>query len=53
MKIELSCSQCGSNRFSLTEADDDGTPVHCEDCGHDVGTLHQLKQAVIDQVLRR
>jgi hypothetical protein len=33
-EIDLSCSQFGSNRFSLTEADDDDTPVNCEDCGH-------------------
>jgi DNA-directed RNA polymerase subunit RPC12/RpoP len=49
--IELSCSQCGSNRFTLAKAARDESEVSCEDCGHRVGTLGELKQAVADRVL--
>lgn len=51
MRIELFCAECGSNRFSLTEADSDSSKVSCEDCGHEIGTMGDLKRKVADAVL--
>lgn len=51
MSIELSCRGCGSNRFTLAHAVDDDSDVSCEDCGHHVGTLAELKTAVVSQVM--
>lgn len=53
MRIEISCSACGSNRFSLTEASSDSSVVSCNDCGHEIGTLGDLKQKIADEVMRR
>ncbi len=46
MRIELSCSACGGNRFSLDKAESDDCLVACEDCGHETGTLGSLKEKV-------
>lgn len=53
VRIDLACPACGNNHFSLTEAEEDSTLVQCEDCGHLIGTLGELKQMVADAVLRR
>jgi uncharacterized Zn finger protein len=53
MLIDLSCAECGKNRFSLSEAESDDCLIRCEDCGHEVGTLGDLKQQVSVEVLRR
>lgn len=44
MRIYFSCAECGKNRFSLTDAESDACMVRGEDCGHDVGTLAELKR---------
>jgi uncharacterized Zn finger protein len=44
MRIDLSCAECGKNRFSLSEAESDACMIRCEDCGHEVGTLGELKR---------
>lgn len=51
MKIELSCSKCGKNRFVFPEEGGDEAMVICEECGHKVGTLAQLKERVAEMVL--
>lgn len=53
MRIDLACAACGKNRFSLEQAENDACVIHCEDCGHEVGTLGELKQQVALAVLRR
>jgi len=53
MRIDLSCAACGKNRFSLTEADSDSSIVSCKDCGHEIGTLGDLKRKVAETVIRR
>jgi len=53
MRVDLSCAVCGNNRFSLSEADKDTSMVWCEDCGHKMGTLAELKQRMADEVLKR
>ena len=53
MKIDLSCRTCGSNHFSLEEAETDATLVSCRECGRTMGTLGELKERVGRLVLSR
>lgn len=53
MRIELNCVVCGSNRFSLDRDVEDDSKVSCEDCGHEIGTLGQLKKRIADEVISR
>lgn len=46
MRIDLSCAQCGRNRFAFPESGGDDAMVTCRDCGHQVGTLGDLKRRV-------
>ena len=50
MRIELSCKECGANHFRLDLAEDDEEIIICEECGHTVGTLADLKHQVAEQV---
>ena len=52
LKIDLSCGECGSNRIHIpAQAGDDGVVV-CEECGHALGSLAQVKTRVEQAVLR-
>ena len=53
MRIELNCAECGSNRFTLDRATKDSSRVRCEDCGHDIGTMGDLKELIAEEVLKR
>ena len=53
MRIELNCRECGGNRFKLDGNTADETHVECEDCGHMIGTMAELKQQVAEEVLKR
>lgn len=53
MRIELTCAACGKNRFAFPEGGDDGSNVVCEDCGHLVGTMGALKEAVAQAVIQK
>jgi predicted nucleic acid-binding Zn ribbon protein len=53
MRIELNCSECGQNRFSIVRAMDDDEVVYCSDCGHEIGTMAQLKERIADEVMKR
>lgn len=53
MKIELNCSSCGNNRFSLTNAMTDECQVFCVECGHGIGSLGQLKERMAEEILTR
>lgn len=53
MRIDLACAVCGKNRFSLEGAEDDGSLIYCEECGHKIGTLGKLKERIAQEVLRR
>ena len=52
MRIELNCAACGQNRFTIIEAMDDAAAVRCSDCGHQVGTMAELKERITAEVLR-
>jgi hypothetical protein len=53
MRIELKCAQCGENQFDLREDHADHALVYCAGCGHEIGTLAELKERVADEVIRR
>jgi uncharacterized Zn finger protein len=53
MRIELNCAVCGGNRFLLEAATSDSSPVDCAECGHEIGTLAQLKERVAEEVVAR
>jgi len=53
LRIELNCAQCGGNHFALDKDVDDSSHVRCEDCGHEIGTMADLKRMVAVEVLLR
>jgi uncharacterized Zn finger protein len=53
MRIELNCAECGENRFDLLQDHADDALVYCASCGHEIGTLAELKERVAAEVLRR
>lgn len=53
MRIDLKCRGCGGNRFNLDRQQDDDAHVECDDCGHKIGTVGELKRQVADEVMRR
>jgi uncharacterized Zn finger protein len=52
MRINLECAECGGNRFALDEAETDSCVIRCSDCGHEIGTLAELKERVAAEVIR-
>lgn len=52
MRIELNCAVCGNNNFSLDRESSDSAHVECADCGHNIGTMGELKQKVAAEVLQ-
>ncbi len=52
LRIDLSCSRCGGNRLDIPGQAGDDSPVVCEDCGHALGSLGDLKAKVERAVLR-
>ena len=49
MKIVINCASCDGNRFTFP--DDEDEQVACEECGHQVGTLTQVRERVMEEVL--
>lgn len=52
LKIDLSCGECGSNRIDIPAQADDDSAVVCEECGHRLGSLAEVKSRVEQAVLR-
>jgi uncharacterized Zn finger protein len=52
LNIDLSCGECGSNRIAIPPQASDEKPVACEDCGHVLGSLGEVKLRVEQAVLR-
>lgn len=53
MRIELTCAVCGNNRFALDGDIANEAYVKCADCGHNIGTMGELKQRIADEVMKR
>ena len=52
MRIDLNCAECGKNRFNLGDGTEDDSLIRCELCGHEIGTMAELKERVAAEVLR-
>jgi DNA-directed RNA polymerase subunit RPC12/RpoP len=52
MRIELKCAECGKNSFNLGRGVEDDSRIRCNFCGHEIGTMAELKQRVAEQVLK-
>ena len=52
MRIELKCAECGKNSFNLGQGAEDDSVIRCELCGHEIGTMAELKERVAAEVLR-
>jgi uncharacterized Zn finger protein len=52
LRVDLSCGQCGSNRLAIPAEADDDSLIVCEECGHALGSLGELKSRVEKAVLR-
>ena len=50
--VDLRCGSCGSNRIHIPASGGDESPVVCEDCGHVLATLGELKKRAEEAVLR-
>lgn len=53
MRIELKCASCGGNNFKLDDQLEEDAQIVCDDCGHAIGSLAQLKAKLADEVMRR
>ncbi|HWH17379.1 MAG TPA: hypothetical protein VNT77_03450 [Allosphingosinicella sp.] len=53
MRIEINCAACGNNRFSFRGDLNDDSVIACQDCGHVIGTVAELKERVAEEVLSR
>lgn len=53
MEIKLSCDVCNSSRFILDSGMGDDALIACDDCGHEMGTLGELKDALGREILRQ
>ena len=53
MRIELNCLMCGGNRFIYPLKLTDQSLIVCDDCGHEVGTVAELQQKVIQELANR
>ncbi|HLL30496.1 MAG TPA: hypothetical protein VK403_05830 [Allosphingosinicella sp.] len=52
LNVDLSCGECGSNRLDIPAQASDDSPVVCEECGHALGSLGEVKARVEQAVLR-
>lgn len=53
VSIELRCDNCRSTCISIPLDGGDDSPVDCEDCGADLGTLADIKTLLSLTVLGR
>ena len=53
VSIELRCDNCRGSSISIPLYGGDDSPVDCEDCGADLGTLADIKATLSLQVLGR
>ena len=53
MRIDLTCAECGGNRFDYPLVLEDEASITCADCGHTIGTVADLQQKVLDALAER
>ena len=50
VSIEVHCASCGSANYSLPKGLEPDSPIHCNDCGRQMGTMAALHDELLDQV---
>ena len=53
MRIELTCAECGENRFTIIQAMEEDSVVRCSECGREIGTMEDLAKRVTAEVMNR
>lgn len=53
MRIELTCAECHKNSFNLGGGAEDNSIIRCTSCGHEIGTMAELKERVAAEVLKK
>ncbi len=51
VSVEIHCEACGSANYSLPDGAGDGSPIRCNDCGADQGSVGELKAVLAAQAL--
>ena len=51
VSVEIHCEACGSANYSLPGGAAEESPIRCNDCGADQGSLAELKAALAAQAL--
>lgn len=52
MRIELKCAECADNSFSIIQGMEDDAIVSCSECGHEIGTMRELKEQLAAEVMK-
>lgn len=50
VSIEVHCATCGSANYSLPSGMEQDSPILCNDCGRNMGTVADLKEELLNQV---
>lgn len=50
VSIEVHCATCGSANYSLPSGLEPNSPILCNDCGRQMGTMAALHDELLDQV---
>ena len=53
MRIDIKCAACDGNNFKLDDEFEENAQVACDDCGHEIGSMAELKKKLADEVMRR
>jgi ribosomal protein L34E len=52
MTVNPSCADCGGDRLAYPFEVKDDAPVHCQDCGAQVGTIAEISERIMSEVPR-
>lgn len=50
VSVEIHCAACGSANYSLPGGFDAASPVRCNDCGRELGTVAELQSETMAQI---
>ena len=53
VSVEIHCESCGSANYSLPEGAGEDSPIRCNDCGADQGSVAELRAALAARALEQ
>ncbi len=53
VSVEIHCESCGSANYSLAEGAGEDSPIRCNDCGADQGSVAELRAALAARALEQ